>query len=133
MPFLKALGLLSNLNFLIFLIVAFLPASQLQFFFLATAPYLSELGVPGRSIPAWHSLTRNRQAGAAWRRNHEAVSADATMRQRHALFAGSGGGLFGFLARGFQQPPVLNCIQVHRSQRMSAAASQRAQASISSR
>jgi len=52
LPFLKALGLLSNPNFLVFLIVAFLLATQLQFFFLGTAPYLSELGVPGRSIPA---------------------------------------------------------------------------------
>ncbi len=52
LPFLKAVSLLSDPNFLIFLIVAFLLATQLQFFFLGTAPYLSELGVPGRSIPA---------------------------------------------------------------------------------
>lgn len=64
LPFLKALGLLSNPHFLIFLIVAFLLATQLQFFFLGTAPYLSELGVPGRSIPAVMTLAQVAQLGA---------------------------------------------------------------------
>ena len=64
LPFLKALGLLSNPNFLVFLIVAFLVATQLQFFFLATAPYLSALGVPGRSIPAVMTLAQVAQLAA---------------------------------------------------------------------
>ena len=64
LPFLKALGLLSNPNFLIFLIVAFLLATQLQFFFLGTAPYLSALGVPGRSIPAVMTLAQVAQLAA---------------------------------------------------------------------
>jgi len=64
LPFLKALGLLSNTNFLIFLIVGFLLATQLQFFFLGTAPYLSALGVPGRSIPAVMTLAQVAQLAA---------------------------------------------------------------------
>ncbi len=67
LPFLKALGLLSNPNFLVFLIVAFLLATQLQFFFLGTAPYLSELGVPGRSIPAVMTLAQVAQLAATAR------------------------------------------------------------------
>ena len=64
LPFLKAMGLLSNPNFLLFLIVAFLVATQLQFFFLGTAPYLSALGVPGRSIPAAMTLAQMAQLAA---------------------------------------------------------------------
>lgn len=64
LPFLKALGLLSNANFLIFLIVAFLVATQLQFFFLGTAPFLSALGVPARSIPAAMTLAQVAQLAA---------------------------------------------------------------------
>lgn len=66
LPFLKALELLGNPNFLVFLIVAFLLATQLQFFFLGTAPYLSELGVPGQSIPAVMTIAQAVQlAGTA--------------------------------------------------------------------
>jgi MFS family permease len=57
-------GLLSNPNFLVFLIVVFLVATQLQFFFLGTAPYLSALGVPGRSIPAVMTLAQVAQLAA---------------------------------------------------------------------
>ncbi|MBU4460005.1 MAG: MFS transporter, partial [Verrucomicrobia bacterium] len=46
--------------------VAFLLATQLQFFFLGTAPYLSELGVPTRSIPAAMTIAQVMQlAGTA--------------------------------------------------------------------
>ncbi len=63
LPFLKALRLLGDGNFLIFLIVVFLLATQLQFFFLGTAPFLGELGVQGRSIPAVMTIAQVAQVG----------------------------------------------------------------------
>jgi hypothetical protein len=43
---------------LIFFLVSFVAASQLQFFFLGTAPYLGDLGVEGRNMPAVMSLAQ---------------------------------------------------------------------------
>jgi nucleoside transporter len=52
LPFVKALGMLKDPNHLVFFLVSFVLASQLQFFFLGTAPYLGDLGVEGRNMPA---------------------------------------------------------------------------------
>ncbi len=52
LPFVKALGMLKDPNHLVFFLVSFVLASQLQFFFLGTAPYLGDLGVEGRNVPA---------------------------------------------------------------------------------
>lgn len=52
LPFLGALGLLKNPSFLVFLIVAFVLATQLMFYFQGTAAYLGDLGVQSKNIPA---------------------------------------------------------------------------------
>ena len=63
-PLLEALSLLNKGNFLIYLVVLFLVATQLQFFFLGTAPYLMDLGLPGRQIPAAMTVAQVAQVGA---------------------------------------------------------------------
>lgn len=52
MPFLKAFSLIKNTNFLVFLIVSFILAAQLQFYYLGTAQFLGDIGVESKNIPA---------------------------------------------------------------------------------
>ena len=65
------------------------------------------------------------------------VRGAVTTRERgeapHAFSTGSVGGSAVFFNGRFQQPPSLNCCHAHFSQRISAAASQSAHASIISR
>lgn len=58
LPFLK-----KHTSFVIFLVVVFVLATQLQFFFLGTAPFLGELGVRGQSIPAVMAIAQVAQVG----------------------------------------------------------------------
>jgi hypothetical protein len=51
-PFVQALSMLKDLNMLIFLVLAFVVSTQLQFYFLGTARYLEDIGTPHASIPA---------------------------------------------------------------------------------
>ena len=52
LPFLKAFSMLADDNFLLFLVVSFLLASQLQFYYLGTAQFLADIGVESKNIPA---------------------------------------------------------------------------------
>lgn len=61
LPFIQAFGLLGDANFLIFIVVAFVVATQLQFYFLGTAPFLAELGVESRNMPAVMSIAQSAQ------------------------------------------------------------------------
>ncbi len=60
-PFLKALSMLSNTNFLIFLIVSFVVMTQVQFYFLGTAQYLQDLGIQSKNVPAAMALAQAAQ------------------------------------------------------------------------
>ncbi len=51
-PIVAALEMFKNKDVLILLIVSFVLASQLQFYFLGTAQYLGDLGVQDKNIPA---------------------------------------------------------------------------------
>ena len=61
LPFVKAFALMGDANFLIFLVVAFLVATQLQFYFLGTAQYLGDLGVESQNLPAVMSIAQAAQ------------------------------------------------------------------------
>ncbi|MDD4872068.1 MAG: MFS transporter [Kiritimatiellae bacterium] len=52
LPFLKAFSLIKKPDFLVFLIVSFVLASQLQFYYLGTAQFLGDIGVESKNIPA---------------------------------------------------------------------------------
>ncbi|GAG03942.1 unnamed protein product, partial [marine sediment metagenome] len=65
-PIVAALGMLSNNNVLILLIVSFVLASQLQFYFLGTAQYLGDLGVQDKNVPAVMTIAQVAQAIVTW-------------------------------------------------------------------
>ncbi len=62
LPFMKAFGMLSNANFLIFLILSFVVSTQVWFYFLGTAPYLQDIGVQSQNIPAVMTIAQIAQA-----------------------------------------------------------------------
>ena len=63
-PLTEALSLLKDPNFLVFLAVGFVLATQLQFYFLGTAQYLGDLGVQNRNIPAVMTIAQGAQVAA---------------------------------------------------------------------
>jgi nucleoside transporter len=55
--FLDALKLMKDRNFLVFIVVSFVVATELQFYYVLTAPFLEKgMGVPGENVPAWMTL-----------------------------------------------------------------------------
>ncbi|TFG50061.1 MAG: MFS transporter [Candidatus Brocadiia bacterium] len=52
LPFVQAFKMLDNTNFLIFIIISFVMTAQLQFYYLGTAQYLSDIGVHSKNVPA---------------------------------------------------------------------------------
>jgi len=60
-PLQDALSMLKQPQFLIFLIVSFVAATQLQFYFLGTAQYLGDLGVDGQNVPAVMTIAQAAQ------------------------------------------------------------------------
>ena len=52
LPFIKAFSMLADTNFLIFVVISFIVASQLQFYFLGTARFLEDIGVQNKNVPA---------------------------------------------------------------------------------
>ena len=66
LPFIKALSLLQNTDFLIFLVISFVVTTQLQFYFIGTAQYLQDLGVESRNVPAVMAIAQAAQALATW-------------------------------------------------------------------
>ncbi|MBL7076813.1 MAG: MFS transporter [Kiritimatiellae bacterium] len=66
LPFIQALGLLKDRNFLLFLVLSFVVFAQLQFYFLGTAQYLGDLGVKGKHIPAAMAIAQAGQIFATY-------------------------------------------------------------------
>ena len=64
LPFIQAMSMLSDVNFLIFMILAFVVSTQLQFYFLGTARYLEDIGTPHTAIPALMSIAQIAQVVA---------------------------------------------------------------------
>lgn len=64
LPALKAIGMLSDTNFLIFLVLSFVVTTQLQFYFLGTARFLEDLGTRQATIPAAMTLAQIAQVVA---------------------------------------------------------------------
>jgi len=62
LPFVKAFGMLSDPNFRIFLILSFVVSTQVWFYFLGTAPYLQDIGVQSKNIPAVMTIAQIAQA-----------------------------------------------------------------------
>jgi len=65
-PIIKALSMLKEPNFLTFILLSFVLSTQLQFYFLGTAPYLQDIGVHSKNVPAVMAIAQAAQAAATW-------------------------------------------------------------------
>lgn len=64
LPFIQAISLLRDPNFLIFLVISFVVTTQLQFYFLGTSRFLEDIGVSHSAIPAAMSIAQAAQVVA---------------------------------------------------------------------
>ena len=61
-PILKAIGMMSDPHFAVFIVVSMVVAGMMQFYFLGTARFLTDLGVSGKNIPAIMGIAQAAQA-----------------------------------------------------------------------
>ena len=61
-PIIKAMALLKNLNFLIFILVSMVFFGLMQFYFLGTAPFMQDKGIPSKNVPAAMAIAQAVQA-----------------------------------------------------------------------
>ncbi len=66
MPIIKALALLKDTNFLIFIIVSMVFFGLMQFYFLGTAPFMQAMGIPAKNVPASMAIAQAVQAVATF-------------------------------------------------------------------
>jgi nucleoside transporter len=64
LPFVKALTLLANPNFLIFIVISLIVSTQLQFYYLGTSRLLEDIGTSHSNIPAAMSIAQIAQVVA---------------------------------------------------------------------
>jgi MFS family permease len=65
-PIVKALGTLQQGNFLLFMLVALVFFGLMQFYFLGTAPFMQDMGIPSKNVPASMGIAQAVQAAATW-------------------------------------------------------------------
>jgi len=56
--FIKAFKLFRVPGFTVFMIISFVVVTELQFYYLLTAPFLEDIGVPSKNVPAWMTLAQ---------------------------------------------------------------------------
>jgi nucleoside transporter len=61
-PILQAMSMLKETNFLIFIIVSMIFFGLMQFYFLGTAQFMQEMGIPARNVPASMAVAQGVQA-----------------------------------------------------------------------
>lgn len=64
LPFVKAISMLGDSNFLIFLVISFVVSTQLQFYYLGTSRFLEDIGTSHSNIPAAMSVAQIAQVVA---------------------------------------------------------------------
>jgi len=65
-PIIKAMALLKSINFLIFIIVSMIFFGLMQFYFLGTAPFMQDMGIPAKNVPASMAIAQAIQAIATF-------------------------------------------------------------------
>jgi len=65
-PIVKALSMLSQTNFLIFITISLVVAGLMQFYFLGTARFMQDVEIPGKNVPAAMAIAQAAQAAATW-------------------------------------------------------------------
>ncbi|MFH1924673.1 MAG: MFS transporter [Planctomycetota bacterium] len=65
-PIIKAFSTLQDPNFLIFMVTSMVVAGMMQFYFLGTAQFMQDIGVPGKNVPASMAIAQAAQAIATF-------------------------------------------------------------------
>jgi nucleoside transporter len=65
-PIIKALALLQSPNFLLFIIISMIFFGLMQFYFLGTAPFMQDMGIPAKNVPASMAIAQAVQALATF-------------------------------------------------------------------
>jgi nucleoside transporter len=66
LPFMKAISMLGDPNFLMFIVISFVVATQLQFYYLGTSRLLEDIGTSHSAVPAAMSIAQVAQVVAMW-------------------------------------------------------------------
>ena len=61
-PILEAMAMLKQTNFLIFIAISMAVAGMMQFYFLGTAQFMQDMGIPGKNVPASMAIAQAVQA-----------------------------------------------------------------------
>jgi MFS family permease len=61
-PLTKALSMLGNPSFLVFIIISMVAAGMMQFYFLGTAPFMQDNGIAPKNVPAAMAVAQATQA-----------------------------------------------------------------------
>lgn len=64
--FLEAIRLLKDRNFAVFMLIAFVVTTELQFYYIPTSIFLQDLGVSGKYVPAIMTLAQIAEILAMW-------------------------------------------------------------------
>lgn len=65
-PILQAMGMLKEFNFLIFIIISMIFFGLMQFYFLGTAQFMQDMGIPSKNVPASMAIAQGVQAIATF-------------------------------------------------------------------
>ena len=65
-PIIKALGMLSQPDFLVFILVSMVIGGLMQFYFLGSARFMTDMGIPGKNVPATMGIAQAAQAVATF-------------------------------------------------------------------
>jgi len=65
-PIISAFVMLGNVNFLIFIIISIVAAGLMQFYFQGTAPFMQDLGIRAKNVPASMAIAQVVQALATF-------------------------------------------------------------------
>ena len=61
-PILQAMSMLKDFNFLVFIVVSMIFFALMQFYFLGTAPFMQDMGIPNKNVPASMGIAQAMQA-----------------------------------------------------------------------
>jgi MFS family permease len=65
-PIIQAMAMLKDVNFLIFILVSMVFFGLMQLYFLSTAPFMQDMGIPPKNVPASMGIAQAMQAIATY-------------------------------------------------------------------
>jgi len=65
-PIIQAMAMLKDINFLIFILVSMVFFGLMQLYFLSTAPFMQDMGIPSKNVPASMGIAQAVQAIATF-------------------------------------------------------------------